>query len=83
AAPGWLATAIDVSDWNTRYGRRVDSWRMPSSKTKREELAGAYALMAHGLDLASAEWFRSCFIMTRRGVCMADARLSRQVSAGF
>ncbi|TQC37716.1 transposase, partial [Rhodococcus sp. WS4] len=42
AAPGWLATAIDVSDWNTRYGRRVDSWRMPSSKTKREELAGAY-----------------------------------------
>ncbi|WP_283293485.1 IS1182 family transposase [Rhodococcus sp. IEGM 1351] len=49
AAPGWLATAIDVSDWNTRYGRRVDSWRMPSSKTKREELAGAYGTDGYAL----------------------------------
>ncbi|TQC42210.1 hypothetical protein EEB14_50105, partial [Rhodococcus sp. WS4] len=49
----------------------------------QRDIAAGYTLMAHGLDLASAEWFRSCFIMTRRGVCMADARLSRQVSAGF
>ena len=49
AAPGWLATAIDVSDWNTRYGRRVDSWRLPSSKTKREELAGAYGIDGYAL----------------------------------
>lgn len=42
AAPDWLAATIDVTDWNRRYGARVDSWRLPSSKTQRDALATAY-----------------------------------------
>jgi transposase len=42
AAPDWLAQVIDVSEWTTRYGARVDSWRLPTSKTKRERLATVY-----------------------------------------
>jgi transposase len=42
AAPDWLAQVIDVSEWTTRYGARVDSWRLPSSKTKRDRLAQVY-----------------------------------------
>jgi hypothetical protein len=42
AAPDWLAGVIEVSEWSTRYGARVDSWRLPTSATKRERLAGLY-----------------------------------------
>jgi Transposase DDE domain len=42
AAPGWLSTVIDVSDWAQRYGARVDSWRLPPSGVKRQQLAQAY-----------------------------------------
>ena len=42
AAPDWLAQVIDVSEWTTRYGARVDSWRLPSSKTKCDRLAQVY-----------------------------------------
>ena len=42
AAPGWLANAIDMPDWSRRYGARVDSWRLPTSETKRAELATIY-----------------------------------------
>jgi transposase len=42
AAPDWLAQVIDVSEWTIRYGARVDSWRLPSSKTKRDRLAQVY-----------------------------------------
>jgi transposase len=44
AAPDWLAQAIDVADWNARYGVRVDSWRLPASETKRTALATAYGV---------------------------------------
>lgn len=43
AAPDWLAASIDVADWSARYTARVDSWRLPTSQTKRTELALAYA----------------------------------------
>jgi hypothetical protein len=52
AAPGWLAQAIDVPDWNLRYGARVDSWRLPTSETKRTQLAQAYG--ADGFTLLEA-----------------------------
>jgi transposase len=39
AAPGWLPTVIDLGDWAQRYGARIDSWRLPTSQTKRKELA--------------------------------------------
>src|SRR6266540_4351839 len=42
AAPGWLAATFDVSGWGRRYGRRIDSWRLPTSQVKRAELAVAY-----------------------------------------
>src|SRR5215831_6536381 len=29
AAPGWLAQVVDVPGWSRRYGRRIDSWKMP------------------------------------------------------
>jgi hypothetical protein len=44
AAPDWLAQVIDVSDWNIRYGVRVDSWRLPASEAKRTALATAYGV---------------------------------------
>ncbi len=41
-APGWLTGVVDVADWGRRYGARVDTWRLPTSKTKRAELMAAY-----------------------------------------
>src|SRR6266496_1144921 len=42
AAPDWLSGTVAVPDWNRRYGVRVNSWKLPSSPAKREELAVAY-----------------------------------------
>jgi transposase len=44
AAPGWLAGVIDVPDWSARYGPRVDSWRLPEAKTRRQALAVSYGV---------------------------------------
>jgi transposase len=41
-APDWLAAVIDVAGWGRRYGARVDTWRLPTSATKRAELVAAY-----------------------------------------
>jgi transposase len=49
AAPGWLAGVVDVDDWSGRYGARIDSWRLPTSQTRRGELAGVYGRDGHGL----------------------------------
>ncbi|WP_131764846.1 hypothetical protein [Candidatus Protofrankia californiensis] len=43
--PGWLAATMDVVVWGGRYTRRVYSWRLPTSRTKQDELA-----TAHGTD---------------------------------
>ncbi len=42
AAPGWLATAVDIGSWSRRYAARIDSWRLPTTAAKRDELAVAY-----------------------------------------
>lgn len=42
AAPDWLAATVDVGVWEQRYGLRVDSWRLPSQQTKRDQLARVY-----------------------------------------
>jgi transposase len=52
AAPGWLAQVIDVPGWSRRYGRRIDSWKMPASKTQQDALALGYA--RDGFALLSA-----------------------------
>jgi transposase len=49
AAPSWLAQVIDVAEWNTRYGVRVDSWRLPASAAKRDRLAVVYGTDAWAL----------------------------------
>jgi transposase len=49
AAPDWLSAVIDVADWGRRYGARVDSWRLPSSKAKRDELMRTYGVDARTL----------------------------------
>lgn len=42
ADPDWVRGCLDPS-WQDRYGARVDSWRMPASKTKRVALGADYA----------------------------------------
>lgn len=42
ADPQWVATVLDAS-WQDRYAARIDSWRMPSSKTKRVALGNDFA----------------------------------------
>lgn len=63
AAPQWLARTIDVPDWSARYAARVDSWRLPASKTKQTELALTYARDGYALihavyDPAAPAWLR-------------------------
>ncbi|MCX5233390.1 IS1182 family transposase [Streptomyces sp. NBC_00233] len=54
AAPSWLAGHVDVMEFAERYGPRVDGWRMPSSKTKRDRLAQVFGQDA--LALCQAAW---------------------------
>src|ERR1022692_97619 len=48
AAPHWLADHLDGS-WGKRYAARIDTWRMPASATKKNELALAYGRDGHTL----------------------------------
>ncbi len=52
AAPGWFGQVFDVPGWSGRYGRRIDSWRLPTAKTKRDLLATDYG--TDGLALVEA-----------------------------
>jgi transposase len=52
AHPGWVEQVLEVPGWAQRYRARVDSWRLPTSATKREELAIAYG--ADGYTLVAA-----------------------------
>jgi transposase len=61
AAPDWLSAVIDVAEWGRRYGARIDSWRLPSSKAKRAELMAAYGgdammLLRAVYDPAAPAW---------------------------
>lgn len=46
--PDWVSAVLDTS-WQRRYAARVDSWRMPSSKTKRQALGNDFARDGHAL----------------------------------
>ena len=48
AAPQVVAQLLDDS-WGKRYAARIDTWRMPASETKRNELALAYGRDGHAL----------------------------------
>jgi len=54
AAPDWVAARLDAG-WQSRYGGRVDSWRMPTSAVKRAALGNDYARDGHTLLAAVAE----------------------------
>lgn len=61
AAPDWLGAALEVAEWSTRYQQRVDSWRLPTSQPKRDELALAYgrdgyALLAAVYASGAPDW---------------------------
>jgi len=63
AAPHWVAQVVDVPSWNRRYGARIDTWRLPSSKAKRERLAtdfgrDGFALLGAVYHPASPAWLR-------------------------
>jgi len=49
AAPGWFAAAFEVAGWSSRYERRIDSWRLPASQKKRDQLAVDYGRDGHAL----------------------------------
>jgi len=49
AAPGWFAAAFEVPGWSLRYGQRIDSWRLPASQAKRDQLAADYGRDGHAL----------------------------------
>ncbi|ADI10227.1 hypothetical protein SBI_07107 [Streptomyces bingchenggensis BCW-1] len=62
-APEWLAAVIDVPGWSGRYGRRIDSWRLPSSATRRAALAvdygrDAFALLGAVHHPSAPPWLR-------------------------
>lgn len=42
AAPAWLGRAMPVAELELRYAARIDSWRLPASKAKRDRLAEVY-----------------------------------------
>jgi transposase len=48
AAPQVVAQLLDDS-WSTRYAARIDTWRMPASAAKKDELALAYGRDGHAL----------------------------------
>jgi transposase len=58
AAPDWLGQALDTPGWAARYGTRVDSWRLPTAKTKRDALATAYG--TDGFALLRAVYAPGC-----------------------
>jgi transposase len=82
AAPGWLVGVIDVHDWAIRYGARIDSWRLPSSKTKRAALAQTYGTDAVRLlravyhDPTAPEWLAKLpAVDTLRRVLLQNYRI--------
>jgi hypothetical protein len=53
-----------AQDWADRYRARIDSWRLPASKTKQEQLAHAYGADGYALCAAvyapfSPSWLRA------------------------
>jgi transposase len=63
AAPDWVAEVVDVPGWSARYDTHIDSWQMPSSQAKRDQLAILYARDGRALlqavyDPRSPSWLR-------------------------
>lgn len=48
-APDWLGATFELGEWGGRYRARVEGWRLPTSQTKRNDLALAYARDGYAL----------------------------------
>ncbi|MEU4233665.1 IS1182 family transposase [Nonomuraea sp. NPDC026600] len=64
ADPGWTSRVLELPGWAERYRVRIDSWRLPASETKRDELARAYGADGYALVEAvyapfSPAWLRN------------------------
>ncbi|MGW0633890.1 transposase, partial [Streptomyces sp. NPDC002758] len=64
AAPDWVDEVLVVADWSRRYADRIDSWRLPTSKTKQDELAlnygkDGFTLLAALYAPTSPSWLRT------------------------
>jgi transposase len=64
AAPDWVDEVLVVADWSRRYADRIDSWRLPTSKTKQHELAlnygkDGFTLLAALYAPTSPSWLRT------------------------
>jgi hypothetical protein len=57
ADPDWMSAVLDAG-WQRRYAARIDTWRMPSSKTKRVALGNDFARDGHAL--LRAVWHPNC-----------------------
>jgi transposase len=55
ACPDWLAARFCAADWTSRYGARIDSWRLPAGKKERDELTIEYARDGYALVSACYE----------------------------
>jgi transposase len=49
AAPGWFEQVFAVPGWSVRYGQPISSWRLPRTKTRRDQLAIDYGTDGHAL----------------------------------
>lgn len=63
AAPHWVDEVLQVGEWSRRYAQRIDTWRLPSAKTKKEELAlhygqDGFTLLGALYAPASPPWLR-------------------------
>jgi transposase len=72
-APGWFQEVFAVSGWSARYGRRIDSWRLPTAQTKRDQLAVDYG--TDGLALVEAVYSPAAPVWLRELVPVQTLRL--------
>lgn len=63
-APGWFAGVFDVAAWSARYGRRVDSWRLPAAQGARDRLVLDYG--TDGFALVEAVYAASAPLWLRQ-----------------
>lgn len=73
AAPGWFEQVFAVSGWSARYGRRIDSWRLPTAQSKRDRLAIDYG--TDGLALVEAAYSPAAPVWLRELVPVQRLRL--------
>ncbi|MGW3660017.1 transposase [Streptomyces sp. NPDC005151] len=86
ACPDWVDQALVVANWSRRYADRIDTWRLPASKTKQDTLAlhyaqDGYTLLTALYAPASPAWLRELpVVQTLRTVLVQN--YTRATSGG-